>query len=202
MLSLPFHNLNIRWNPFGELGEETRTELAVADLEALVPLVRTPGTVLQFLGNSGCGKTTSLLVLHRFFKAAPFVRIRPETPASIPPGHPLFLDELQLLPRWQRWRVFTRGASFVVSTHEDYARELTRRGLVVHTFHPAQQVDASRLAVMFRNRIEWARRGPGRVPGITGATIEQLLTKFGKDVRSMEHHLYEVFQNLEEIRDV
>jgi hypothetical protein len=40
------------------------------------------------------------------------------------------------------------------------------------------------------------------VPIVTSATAVALLDRFGPNVRAIEAHLYEVFHQLDEIRDV
>jgi hypothetical protein len=40
------------------------------------------------------------------------------------------------------------------------------------------------------------------VPRITFKTAEQLFEQFGPDLRSIEHSLYDTFQNLRSIQDV
>jgi hypothetical protein len=200
--ALPYVRQNLRRNPFGELDLETRAALAVADVEELVALLGTPGRVIQLLGGSGRGKTTLLLAIRDRFPGAPYLKIREGERAKIPQSHPLFVDDVQLLPARQRKRLFGRRISFVVCTHEDLSVELESYGLRVTCIRPAERLSPEALEQAFRRRIEAARRGLGPVPWVSRDTVESLIRRHGEDVRAMELALYEGVQRLREVRDV
>lgn len=202
VLTLPYARLNLRRNPFGELEPEERAELAVTGVEGLAERLRRPGVAVQLLGDSGCGKTTHLLALRRRFLDAPFVKVIQGVRTRVPAGYPVFVDDAHLLPPAQRLRLFRRSASFVLTTHRDLSAELERRGLEPVVVRPAETLDAQRLERLVHLRIEAARRGPGRVPRVPRAAVEELLRRHGDDVRSMEQVLYGAFVDLKECGDV
>ncbi len=127
-MNLPFEHLNLCFNPFGELDEFERSDVAVVvdlDLDAVVERLRIPGHAVQFIGNQGRGKTTHLLALRRFFPDAPYVHVGDMEPIPyIPKENLLFLDESQRIPRRSRREIFHRCASFVIGSHCDHTREL------------------------------------------------------------------------------
>jgi hypothetical protein len=203
-LDLPFAHLNLRRNPFGELLPEERAALAVVsgDLDRLAARLRSPGFVVQFLGEMGRGKTTHILALRARFPEAPYVHIaEDEPPPPIPRGPVVFVDETQRLPRRTRRRLFRRGDSLAIGTHEDHARELRRAGSDFETVEVGG-ITVGRLERIVARRIEAARRGPGPLPRVPRRAAEAFVERFGDDVRAIEHHLYELFQELPEVCDV
>jgi hypothetical protein len=200
---LAFSHLNLRRNPFGDPSLEERAQLAVLDeLDQWAQFVRTPKSVIQFIGDKGRGKTTRLLALHRQFPDATYLRIGPGERPAIQPSDPLFIDELQNYPRRLRKRLFNCQHSFAIGTHIDHTREYRRAGLRVLTIEPALAVSQELLTRAFAKRIEWARRAAGQVPQLKADTIAALCYKHGTDIRAMENELYHVFQTLMELRDV
>jgi hypothetical protein len=201
-LTLPYARLNLRRNPFGELGRDERAALAVVEVGDLAERLERPGIAVQLLGGSGCGKTTWLLALRRRFAAAPFVKVVEGVRTRVPRGHPVFVDDAHLLPPARRRRLLRRRASFVLTTHVDLEPELQRCGLEPLTVRPAATQGAERLERAFALRVEAARRGPGPLPRVPRSAVEELARRFGDDVRSMEQELYHAFVALEEVRDV
>ena len=199
---LPFAHLNLCRNPFGELSFADRAGLAVVEIDRFVRRVRQPGYAVQFLGDKGRGKTTHLLALRQHFPEAPYLHIGEGQRPRIPRGHPLMIDEIQRLPRWRRRWVFRRSVSLVIGTHEDVSAELLRAGFEVDSIEAGALLDAERLHEILNRRIRWARRAPGPVPRVTLNTAGALIERFGDDVRAIEWHLYEMFQGLEEIKNV
>ncbi|WP_168210548.1 hypothetical protein [Persicimonas caeni] len=201
-LQLPFAHLNLRRNPFGEVPPEERGRLAVVDVERFVPKLAAPGFVVEFVGDCGRGKTTHLRALWDRSPNAPFVKVPEKARGFDVPDAPLvFVDEAQFLGRWQRRRTFRGERSFAVGTHESLAKVYERAGLDWIMIEVGG-VDAERVRQMIERRLEWARREPGPLPQVTNAAIAAMLERHGDDLRAIEHHLYEVFQRLEEIRDV
>lgn len=204
---LPFAHLNLCHNPFGELEFAQRAALAVVDIDRFVRRLRRPGYAVQFLGDTGRGKTTHLLAIRQHFPEAVYVHIGEGERPRIPRGNPLMIDEIQRLPRWRRRSVFRRPVfqqpiSLVIGTHEDVSAELLRAGFEVDSVEAAASLDAERLHEIINRRIRWARRASGPVPRVTLDTAGALIERFGDDVRTIEWHLYEQFQALREIQDV
>ena len=169
-LSLPFAHLNLRRNPFGELTVEERAALAVANVETLVPRLRA-GAQVQFVGAQGRGKTSHLLALKARLPEAHYVRCDRDGPAPYAPI--LLLDEADRVPR---------GAC-ALAVHRPL------RGVEIIELPP---LTPARLATIIERRIEHVRRNPGPVPRVMD--VEELIARFGDDVRAIEHHLYERFQ--------
>jgi len=203
MVILPFayEYLNLRFNPFGEIERPDRAALAVVDIDETVERLGRGGFAVQFLGDRGRGKTTHLLAIQASFPDAPYKHIaegqRVTSLPQAPPGMPIFLDELQRLPRKLRSRLFDGRRPLVLGTHRDYARHLARAGYDVQTVCLARRLEPKTLAEILKRRIEHARRDSASpVPVVTDETIADLLRRHGDHVRGMEHELYERFQDL------
>ena len=198
----PFVRLNLRRNPFGEPAPEEVGELVVADVESMAGWLSAPRRALQLIGDCGRGKTARLHALRRWWPDVPYVYLAEGAPVPPLPETPrLFLDEAQRLPRRRRRELFRRVESIALATHQDYRRELERAGLEVQTIEVGG-ADARLLLAVFARRVEWARLGPGRVPSVTARAVEELIGRYGDDVRSMLDELYEVYQALEMNRDI
>jgi len=195
-ISLAFEHLNLRWNPFGEAAPEDIPSLAVVEVEPYVERLRRPGFAIQFLGESGRGKSTHLMALHRFFPGMPYLKF-PENARipRIPHAPVLFLDETQRLPRDLRRRVFSRKASFVLGTHEDHSLELAGARIETVSIR-LRGLTRERLAQIIERRLEWARRGTGPLPSLSATKITRLIEAYGDDVSAILACLYEEFQTL------
>ena len=148
------------------------------------------------------GKTTHLLALRERFPDAPYYYFAEGAAIPAIADAPLlFLDETQRLPRSVHARLFHRCASFAIGTHKDHSSELRRAGLAFESVR-LNGLTAERLQAIIDRRIEWARRGPGPVPRVPPGATCALIARFGDDVRSIEMHLYEVFQSMTEVKDV
>jgi len=184
------------------LSTEERMRLAVADVARFVTLLAGPGTAVQFLDDSGHGKTTHLLALRALLPDAPYVLVPRTGSVTMPAGSPLLLDELQFLARRRRQRLYRRPLSLAVGTHVDLEDELRAAGFAVHTVRPSRHMTADRLALVLGRRIESVRRDDGPVPTLEAGAPAALLARFGADVRAIESHLYECFQRLREVQRV
>ena len=201
-LRLAYSHLNLRWNPFGEIGIEDISQLAIVQVEQFVDRLQHPGFALQYLGDAGRGKTTHILALHSYFPQAPYIHfLENEKIPEIPLAPLLFLDETQRLPSSLRKRIFSREASFVIGTHIDHSSEYKRTGLEYKSIH-LKGITIDRLEMIIQRRIEWARRDFGPVPTFTRSEIARLINLYGDDLNAILARLYEEFQSLEEITDV
>ncbi|MBI2571845.1 MAG: hypothetical protein HYV63_32955 [Candidatus Schekmanbacteria bacterium] len=197
-----YAHLNLRENPFGELQNDERAGVAVADVEELAACLAASRCAVQLLGAKGTGKTTHLLALKRFFPRAPYVHVAEGERPAIPRGNPLFLDEAQRLPRWRRWTLFRCRGALALASHIDHTAELQAAGYCVHTMVPAELLTTARLSAIFRLRLEHARRSGGPLPAISDDTVQSLKERFGNDVRAMEFALYEAIRRMEGAEDV
>ena len=196
-VSLVFEQHNLRWNPFGEPAFEDIASLAVVDIEGYVERLRSPDFAVQYLGESGRGKSTHMLALHQFFPDMPYLKFPENTKIPrIPHAPVLFLDETQRLPPRLRRRIFARKASFVIGTHENHTSEMLKAGVELVSIH-LSGLTVERLTEIVRRRLEWARRGPGALPWLSTSKINQLIEVYGDDLSAILDCLYEEFQELE-----
>lgn len=201
-MQLPFEHLNLRQNPFGAVSLEEQARLAVVDVDDYVEYLGEPGRVLEFKGDHGRGKTTHLLAIRRHFQGATYLRAsREEGEVEVVDEPVVFVDEAQFLSGRQRRAVFESGRSYVVSTHESLRRVYERAGLTWKTVE-LTGLDAGKLLEIAGRRIEAVRRGEGPVPEVCREVAEALIERHGDDLRTIEEHLYEVFQDLKEVRPV
>lgn len=190
---LPFAHLNLRFNPFGEPAPEERGALAIVDLPALGP-----GEVVQFLGESGHGKTTHLLALRARDPRAVYEKLEEgDDRWRSRPGEtvPFLLDEAQRIRGSWRRRLFTQTRTLALGTHEDLSAYSDRP---VRTVRLVGLTTPPRLRAIVDRRIEWARRGPGPVPVVPDPTLHVLMERHGGDVRAIFGLLYDSLQKQKE----
>ena len=207
MSSLPFVHLNLRKNPFGELSSEERTPLAIVDLDNVLhhlkQVTESRRPVVQFVGEKGFGKTTHLLAISARFPRSVYMHIPEGECGRIPNnGEPLLVDEAQRLTFWQRIHLFRSDRTLILGTHRDFTRQLDRAGRSVLTLAADRHTNAEHVSEILNARILAVRRVDGPTPRITAATANRLFRQFGSDIRSIQHSLYEVFQQLRSIQDV
>lgn len=210
-LQPPFAHLNLRRNPFGEVALEERPALAVVEIDPWIERVEA-GAVVEFVGESGRGKSTRLLAMAARIEGAAYVHVDEQGP---PPeteslsARVLCVDEAQFLPARRRRQLYAstaspgNGGGLALGTHVSLADEVKAAGRPVESVRlGGREVDAALVREMAERRIEWARRQPGPVPRLEASALAWLLETYGDNIRAMEHHLYEVFQALEEPRGV
>jgi hypothetical protein len=201
--ALPFSHLNLRRNPFGELTAAERTVLAVVDCSEALQHLAMPRAVVQVIGEKGFGKTTHLLALAAHFADNAYVHIpegqRGEIPES---GEPLLIDEAQRLTLTQRWQTFRSDRRLILGTHTDFQSVLRRADRPILTIAANQFTNELRVHTLLNARIQCARRDNGPIPSVTTSTASKLFRQFGSDIRSIEHAMYDTFQQLRNIQDV
>lgn len=203
MSGLPFSHLNLRRNPFGEYTAAERTRLAIVDCDAALQHLKSPRSVIQVIGEKGHGKTTHLLALSAHFRESAYVRIPEGQHMAIPvQGEPLLIDEAQRMTLVQKWTTFCSQRRLILGTHSDFEPALRRAGRQVLTIAADQFTDATRVQNLLNGRIEFVRRGAGPIPRICQATAAALFRQFGADIRSIEHSMYQIFQQLRSVQDV
>lgn len=200
---LPFAKLNLLRNPFGQLSRDERIAAAIVDTDRWRERLADPGYALQFLGDCGRGKSTHMLALLALCPDGAYVYLPEDRPRpAIPHGAPLFVDEAQRLPWWDRHRVIRRGVPLVLGTHRDLRRPLERAGYVVETVDVTEFTSPARVQQVLNRRIELARLGPGALPQVAADEVTRLMEEFGDDLRSMEDRLYDQFQSaVQEVQD-
>ena len=196
-MKLPFEELNLCRNPFGQLTAKERARLAVVNVDRFVKALQEPGQVFEFFGHSGRGKSTHMRGIWRHFPKAPFLRVAEERERfSIPDRPVIFIDEAQFLTRRQRRKTFTSQRSYVVGTHQKLHTTYRRAGLRFETIE-LRGITAAKLAPIIESRIEAFRRGPGPIPRVHDDAIHLLIEEFGDNIRAIEGRLYEIFQRLD-----
>ena len=195
---LPFSHLNLRRNPFGSAEISQRPAWAVVDIAGLPERLRSPGFVVQVVGERGHGKTTHLMAIRAQLPAeTPYFHLKEgEAIPRFPDAPILLVDETQRMTRDERRRLFQKDRSCAIGTHEDHSAELDEAGLEYVTIR-ACGLSPVQLQEAANRRIETARRNRGPVPTLSLETAEKLVEHFGGDVRQIEHRLYEMVQQLE-----
>lgn len=180
-LTPPYARFQLFRNPFGELTDVERAQLAVIDLEGCLAHLQHPRAVLQLLGPCGHGKTTHLLAIQQAMtQFAPVATgadaVRdcqaydcnnyvyfPEdgTQPYLPKARPLFVDEAQRLSRRRRRELFSLPGPLVFGTHVDLTPQLQRANFTVHTVDLSTPLDATRLQEVINRRILASRISNG-----------------------------------------
>jgi hypothetical protein len=192
----PFHFYNLRRNPFGELTRHERTELAIVEVADWLTFLKNTRAVLQLLGDCGRGKTTHALALLHAMPAAEYIYLPEEKPRpQVGLQRPMIIDESQRLTFWQLRRVLRVPGALVLCTHVDHRRAIQRAGRELHSVEIGTDTTPSKLQNILNRRLEASRLGDGTIPQITQDHATQLHSRFGSDVRAIEHHLYIEFQN-------
>jgi hypothetical protein len=198
---LPFAHLNLRFNPFGELTREQRAATAIINLDKLPALNSKSRIAIQFIGEHGRGKSTHLIALHKQFKNSPYTQIHIGDKPTFNNNDVQFIDSIEMLPAARRKKIYRSTNILAITTHNDLTNELQTAGFEV--INKRITVDNEQhIKQIFDTRIELARRNTGLLPDIDINTVRTLITKFNDDIRAMEHHLYETFQQLQEIGNV
>jgi hypothetical protein len=198
---LPFAHLNLRFNPFGELTREQRAATAIVELEDIPEHFSKNRIAIQFIGEHGRGKSTHLIALHKQFKQSPYTQIHIGDKPTFNTDDIQFIDSIEMLPAARRKKIYHSTNILAITTHNDLTKELQTAGFEViskRIFVDNEQ----QIKQIFDRRIELARRNTGSLPNIDINTVRSLITKFNDDIRAMENHLYDVFQQLQEIGNV
>ncbi|HIF51606.1 MAG TPA: hypothetical protein EYQ42_08805 [Thiotrichaceae bacterium] len=200
-IQLPFAHLNLRFNPFGELTRQQRAVTAIVELEDLPEHFSKRRIAIQFVGKQGRGKSTHLIALHKQFNNSPYTQIYIGDKPTFNSNPFQFIDSIELLPASRRKKLYSSIKMLAITTHNDLTKELQSAGFKVIS-NIISVGNEQKIKKIFDSRIELARRNIGSLPHIDINTVRTLITKFNDDIRAMEHHLYDVFQQLQEIGNV
>ncbi len=192
----PWSQLNLSRNPFGELTGQERAELAIIDPSQFADMKFARKMAVEFIGDCGRGKSTRLRWLQSRLPSAIYVYLPEDEPIpAIPLGDPLLIDEAQRLTRAVKNRVFASGIPLVLGTHRSLRRSLRRHGYAVQSVRIGDRNTPELAREVLNRRIEASRLKTGPIPVISQADARKLSRRFGSDIRSMEHFLYERLQN-------
>ncbi len=202
---LPFSQWNLRYNPFGELTAAERARVAVFDPDPVIDMLKNGRAAVQFIGDCGRGKTTRLLAIRQKLDPATAAFIYLPAFAAVTPqwwlqlwqlhGDMLIIDEAQRIAWPLRRRLFRRGLPLVLGTHRDLRRPLERAGYQVTTVPVGPGNDAQHVREVANARLAAARLAPGDVPQLSFAEAQQLVDRFGNDLRAIEYFLYHQVQH-------
>jgi hypothetical protein len=191
----PWARLNLRRNPFGELTSSERLETAIVDVQPLLEFLEQGRTAIQFVGECGRGKTTRLLALRAKLPQSSYVYLGEDQPCpAIPAGSPVMIDEAQRLAKAVQVSVFASGLPLVLATHADLSRPLRRFGYVIQTEQIGIGNDPELVQRLLNRRIEVSRLTDGPIPSVSLEDATKLVQRFGTNIRSIEHHLYDRVQ--------
>ncbi|HAC89496.1 MAG TPA: hypothetical protein DCF63_02525 [Planctomycetaceae bacterium] len=194
-LTNPFHALNLWRNPFGELARGQRAELALVDVDQWRVALEDSRTVLQFIGPCGYGKTTHLLAIEKCCPSFRYIYLPEQSPRPVVPDErPLMIDEAQRLGFWRLRRVLTLGGPLVLATHVDHSAAIARAGLRCLTVDVTLSGSVGRLKEILNRRVEASRLREGDLPVITDHQASHLQSRWGGNIRGIEHFLFEQFQ--------
>lgn len=178
-------------NPFGELTQGERAQLAVIDWDDWIETIGHSRTVIQFIGDCGRGKTTRMLAIANRFADSVYVYLPEDgTIPVIAHGSPLLIDEAQRLPGSIRRSILSTGISLVLATHRDLTRPLRRFGYSVKTYRIGDQNDAALVHKILSARIESSTFDHTLSPKLSAADSDRLWQRFGSDIRGLEQFLY------------
>lgn len=205
-----FQRLGLKRNPFGTLTDAEQLEAIVTP--PAIDQLRANGIVnWQILGDRGRGKSTTLrLLMHHLTLDG--VRIAYE---SVPIGDRTYktethhldafaLDEAQRLNILERRRLFrfARTRPLLIGSHADFSGWFAARNLSLNTVYAAKLTDRAHIETILSRRLAMFTL-PGNAPmQFTPEAIDYLWQRFRDDIRSMEHHLYRVFQRIETAQSI
>lgn len=200
-MKLPFSHINLRYNPFGELDQQQRLEVAVVDVDKYKHILKEQGNAIQFVADHGRGKTTHLLSLYQYYLTAEYTQLYPGDKPDMSQHVMRFVDSVENMSKQERLAMYKNSPSLACTTHTDLTKELTAAGYKVFNIVVSLK-NIETIRQVFNRRIEFSRRYAGDIPVIDVQIVDKLIKQFGDDIRAMEHCLYEKFQNMEKIENV
>ena len=156
---------------------------------------------MQFIGDSGRGKTTHLLALASRHREAVYEKLEEgqDRWSTVPPlDAPFLLDEAQRARPEDLRALLASGRTLALGTHADLGALAPRPIRTVRV----GGVGTEKLEAIVARRIEWARRGLGPLPTVPRSALTALQARHGDDVRGILGELYDVFQHLREVGPV
>jgi len=140
----------------------------------------------------------SLLALRERFRGSDLVAWCPVhgwPPIPEPNAGPLFVDDAQMASGDLLGKLF-RFQTVAVATQKDLAVSFHEAGFRIRTVPVRDRVDLPWLQEMAQRRLEWARRGPGPLPGVEEGVLQGLFERHADDVVAIQADLYDRYQHL------
>jgi hypothetical protein len=98
--------------------------------------------------------------------------------------------------------VLRRHVSYAIVSHANHKREF-RRARLRYELIALHGLDAGRLHESIEQRIIRARRSEGQpVPTVSAEACAELISHFGDNLLAIHVYLYDLFQEMREVRDV
>jgi chromosomal replication initiation ATPase DnaA len=206
----PFQALGFHCNPFRALTEDEWAAIVVIPSD-ICQLAQNDNICLQILGDAGHGKSTLLRGLTATLRATgkrvhfeylPLGQRHFKTPSVTIGNVDVFLlDEAQRLTRRQRKKLFSivtqHRVRLMIGSHEDLTPQFGQNGLTLSTII-LDNIDEATLHEMLIKRLNNFRADQSPTIAFEADAIAYLLNHFGRNLRQLEYHLYEVFQYLAE----
>lgn len=89
----------------------------------------------------------------------------------------------------------------MVATHVNHSAEFKKVGLEYESVN-LRGLPLSKLKLIIEHRIEWARRGPGKVPTVPTTEMAKLVQIYRDDLGAILARLYDEIQLLKDVSDV
>lgn len=205
----PFHALGFRCNPFRALTKEEWAQVAVLP-EELTPILDSNFVHIQILGETGRGKTTTLLGMAAYFSrqkrrwAYEYLPPGQDKLQTNPKGLEVFLlDEFQRLNRRQQQKLLAiisklpeSEFQLIMGSHKDLASLFEKYDLPLATIS-LERVSPAHLAAILERRLAFFSLDETSGVAFSADAVHYLQKTYGSNLRAMELFLYNVFQDLQ-----
>lgn len=204
----PFYRFGLRTNPFGTLSEQDwyATTVPPPPVQAALDA---GFAHLMVLGRRGRGKSTTLNYL-RYHYTLQVQRVAYE---RLPAWHWRYttrldgvdvfaFDEMQRLAPWEIVRLFHErekyGVRLLIGSHRNHHPEFTLAGINVTVVRLDGRMTQAHLAAILQRRLDVFALEGGAGVSFTPDAVDVLFQHYRDDLRTMNTHLYNVFQRLQE----
>lgn len=198
-IGLPYAHLNLTRNPFGELTDEDLLRVTLVDVEPWLSWLSSPNSIIQFWGDQGRGKTTSLKCLAVAAGSCKYQYVAEGVTRLGHLGQPTVVDEVQRLSASARAALFRNFNTRAIGTHEDFSTELRKAERMTLAIRLPLRWSEERLCELVDHRIEKFRRGEGPVPWLDPADAKGLVNRSGSNIRQSLAELYLALQSMKSV---
>jgi hypothetical protein len=199
----PFHDLGLQANPFRTLTQEEWVAVTVLPRPIRQILTVEIGH-LQFRGQKGCGKTTTLYTIEARMRQAgqrvAYERVAEGVDCFSTPldGLAFFLlDEAQRLSRSERRRLMAAAGHvrLGLGNHADFTGDFGKRGLSLVTVD-LEAIVFEELATILARRLAYFSMTERPRYSFAASAVDYLTNRYSPYLRAAELFLYEYFQQL------